>query len=228
MKTEKKLDTVDEQITKEILANTAPGEKPLVIDRVKRWYRMLPDKKRYLEFMTALLSIPVLLTVIILNISSLQSQKNAGGATGPSAITTPNVIIVTQGATSGTTVTPSPTLTPTSSPTPDATCKNQIGPVSIAYPNEGDVISDDPICLSIVRSDPTYCSVFWSYRINGGAWSDYTDKSICMYGLSSGQKNLELRVKNFVSGDETILKRTFSVAGSTATPVPGTQSATLQ
>lgn len=221
MKTEMKHSTNDELPVKELLDEGTSVEKKSVIEKMKHWYRALPDKKRYLEFFTALLSIPVLLTVIILNISSLQSQKNLQGSSGPSS---PNIIIVTQPATNDATATPTPTVTPT----PNAGCKNQIGPIFIAYPNEGDIISDDPICLSIVRSDPSYCSVFWSYRINSGAWSDYTDKSICMYGLSSGQKNLELRVKNFVSGDETTLKRTFTVAGPSSTPIPGTQSATLQ
>lgn len=52
------------------------------IEKLKRWYRAMPDKKRYLEFVTALLTIPVLLTVMISNILSLQ-QKNAAPTPTP-------------------------------------------------------------------------------------------------------------------------------------------------
>ena len=50
--------------------------QPTVLEKIKKWYRNLPDKKRYLEFITALLTIPVLLTVLWSNLNNLQ-QKGA-------------------------------------------------------------------------------------------------------------------------------------------------------
>ena len=37
-------------------------------------YRAIPNKKPYVEFMTALLSIPVLLTVVLLNLNTLRDK----------------------------------------------------------------------------------------------------------------------------------------------------------
>lgn len=173
----------------------------------------MPDKKRYLEFVTALLTIPVLLTVMISNILNLQ-QKNAV----PEPTPVPTVIIQT-----ATPIPQTPISTPVSgsaSPTPtvSAQCKKEVGPIEITYPTEGQMVSTDPVCLDIVRSGTDYCAVVWQYRINESAWSDYTDRSICMYGLTGGTKNLELRVKSIVSGNEVLLKRTFTIPTSTPTP----------
>ena len=72
---------------------------PSFLEKTKRWYRALPDKKRYLEFITALLTIPVLLTVAISNVMNLRQNK----ATPTPAITTTAAVAVT----------PTPTPTPT-------------------------------------------------------------------------------------------------------------------
>lgn len=190
-------------------------EKPL-LERIKRWYRRLPDKKRYLEFITALLTIPVLLTVTVSNILNLQSRNQT-----PTPVITQ---IITPQSTPQPTIQPSVTATiiPTSTPTPSpsAQCKKEIGQVTIADPDENAVVTSDPVCLDIVREGADYCAVVWSYRINGSAWSEYTDKSICMYGLTDGVKNLELRIKSIVTGAETILKRTFIIPSPTPTITP--------
>lgn len=188
------------------------------IDKVRRWYRRLPDKKRYLEFITAFLTIPVLLTVLLSNVSNLQNQKKAEPT--PTPISTPMVN------------TPAPTtrvtpIDPTPTNTPSAQCTPGVGPIEIVYPEENSTVSDDPVCLDIPRQGGNYCSVVWSYRINGSNWSNYTDREVCMYGLSPGTKQLDLRVKSIVSGEEKILRRSFTVAGATATPTPATQSGTL-
>jgi len=200
-------------------------KKQSVMQKIKRWYSRLPDKKIYLEFITALLTIPVLLTVIISNVQNLQKQNTPTPT--PQVTSTPalpddkrmpkepkNIFDPTM-------TTPIPTMTPS------AQCKKEVGPINILYPEEGTTLSKDPICLDIVRTGEDYCAVVWSYRINNGNWSDYTDKSICIYGLSSGTKNVELRVKSIVTGNETILTRSFIVAGTT-TPTPtSTSSASL-
>ena len=188
-------------------------------EKIKRWYRALPDKKRYLEFITALLTIPVLLTVLLNNVSSFQKQN----------VQTPTPVI-TQAIMS--TATPLPlketiSTTQTVTPTQTVECIKEVGPMEILYPTEQDAVSGNPICIEISKQRPNYCSVVWSYRINGGGWSNYTDRTICMYGLSPGVKNMELRIKSIVSGDELILKRSFTVPGE-ASPTPATTSSQLQ
>lgn len=185
------------------------------VEKVKHWYRALPEKKRYLEFITALLSIPVLLTVVISNVLSLQSRNQTPTPTATpqvstTSIPTPRLTVIPTGINTE----PSPTATPS------LQCKKEIGPIEIAYPEENSMISTDPVCLDIVREGTDYCAVVWSYRINGSAWSDYTDKSICMYGLPPGEKKLELRVKSIVTGTETILRRTFTIPSPTPTAAP--------
>lgn len=200
------------------------NQKP-ILEKIKRWYQRLPDKKQYLEFITALLTIPVLLTVIISNVRNLEKQQTTN-VTPTQTVSSPmphDQRPLPREPES--TPTPANTSTPTS--TPSEQCKKEIGPISIVYPEEGITITKDPVCLDISRTGQDYCSVVWSYRINESNWSDYTDKSICIYGLTGGVKKLELRVKSIVTGDETILTRTFTITGTT-TPTPtSTSSAAL-
>lgn len=200
--------------------NKSSEQKP-VVERVRRWYRALPDKKRYLEFVTALLTIPVLLTVLLGNVSNIQKQKNNDLTPTPSISA---AVLITN--------TPTPWLqntgeTQTPTPTSVALCKREVGPMEILYPEENASISENPICLELSKQDPQYCAVVWSYRINGSAWSAYTDRAICMYGLDAGKKTLDLRIKSIASGDEEILKRTFTVLRD-PTPTQASSSASLQ
>jgi hypothetical protein len=199
----------DEQV------NPNPKPKSTQFERLRKWYQAMPDKKRYLEFFTALLTIPVLLTVLLSNISNLQNSKNTTKATPTPTMSTPSPSTAPVDKPS---ITPVITTSPT--PTPGPECIKQIGPVSIVYPTEGAIVNTNPVCLEIARQGQNYCSVVWSYRINGGTWSDYTNSIICMYGLTPGVKNLDLRVNSIVSTDNTILQRTFTVAGNTLTPTP--------
>ncbi|RJR25783.1 hypothetical protein C4578_00930 [Candidatus Microgenomates bacterium] len=189
-----------------------------MIQKIKRWYKELPDNKRYFELLSAVLSIPVLVTVILLNVNNLENMRSrsvekeaAGKAPEPTVI---ERIIEKE---------VSPTIEPSPSPTPPATtpqeCIKEIGPVEIITPSENEVIAKDPICIEISRSNK-YCSVVWSYRINGGSWSDFTDKSICIYSLSPGEKKLELRVKSLVSNEQVLLERNFTIK-SEEIPTPG-------
>lgn len=207
--------------------DTLIEEEPLTLrEKIRRWYRRLPDKKQYLEFVTALLTIPVLLTVIISNVQTLQRQKQNDVSVTP----IPSPTVQETKPVSINTTTPSPTVTISTTPsmTPSAACIKEVGPVSIVYPEEGSTVTKDPVCIDISRTGVDYCAVVWSYRINGGNWSDYTDKSICLYGLSGGSKTLELRVKSIVTGAETILTRTFTVSvTATPTSTTSTSSGTL-
>lgn len=191
----------------------------VIIERIKKWYRGLPDKKRYLEFITAFLTIPVLLTVLLNNVSNIQKQSNLTPTpTNTSIPMTISPPIPTREILSN---------TPSSTPAQETACKKEVGPMDILYPNDQDQVSGNPICIELSKQQSNYCSAVWSYRLNGGAWSNYTDRAICMYGLSSGTKKLELRIKSIVSGDELILTRIFTVIND-ATPTPASQSAQIQ
>lgn len=202
--------------------------KPPVLEQIRAWYRKLPDKKRYLEFITALLTIPVLLTVLLSNITNLNKKEQATptptAATQPTPVlptTQPTIISIYSNTKDATT---SPTLTPTMQCTPG------VGPITIVYPAENQTVSTDPVCLDISRQASNYCSVVWTYRINNGSWSNYTANSICMYGLTSGDKTLDLRVKSIVTGDDAVFTRHFTVAGTVSlpSPTPATTSGTTQ
>jgi len=192
--------------------------------RIRRWYRGLPDKKRYLELITAFLTIPVLLSVLFSNVTNLRSQKTKETTPEPAQPAVITIVQPNQTPVPGESATPK--TTPSPSATPGAQCKPEVGPISIVSPEEKDIVTGDPICLDISRTKKDYCSVVWSYRINGGAWSAYTGNSICMFGLNPGPKTLDLRIKSIVSDDEEVLTRRFTVNGNT--PTPATSSGSTQ
>ena len=185
-----------------------------VVERIKSWYRALPDKKRYLEFVTALLSVPVLLTVILANVRSLQSKPPEISPQGTSG-QAPQITYVPYEVRRG-----EPTRTLFSSPTsqPAKECTREVGPVEIVYPAEGETVIGEPVCIDISYHQGDFCSVVWSYRINSGAWSQYTDKSICLYNIPAGDKTLDVRVKSIASNDEVLLRRAFTVPAPTGDP----------
>ena len=182
------------------------NEKQPLLGKVTDWYRDLPDKKKYIEFVTAVLSVPVLITVIISNVSNLR-----GNETEETAEPTPTTIIkyVTgEVQDPERNEKPTPTQTPTASPTPGE-CKKEVGPVDISYPEEGGVVTENPVTITISYHPGEFCAVVWSYRINGSSWSPFDDKSIALYGMTAGEKKLELKVKSIASGSEKTLNRTF-------------------
>lgn len=65
-----------------------------MLEKLRNWYRGLPDKKKYIEFLTASLSVPVLITVIILNVSNLRS-KDKQTTEPPKVETKEKIIIIT-------------------------------------------------------------------------------------------------------------------------------------
>lgn len=190
-----------------------------MFQRIKNWYKGLPDNKRYLELLSALLSIPVLVTVILLNVNNLENMRNRS-LEKETIVQNPEPTVIERIIEREVLPTsePSPSI---SSPvvTPSEECIKEIGPVEIITPSENEVIEKDPVCIDISRPGK-YCSVVWSYRINNGPWSDFTDKSICIYSLSPGEKKLELRVKSLVSDEQVILKRNFTIGSTSSTPSP--------
>lgn len=187
-----------------------------IVDRIKSSYRALPDKKRYIEFFTALLTVPVLLTVIIANIRNLQSKPATQSAgTGNQ---TPQVTFIPYEVKSG----QQPSVAGTPYPTPTNSlvkeCTREVGPVEIISPAEGERVIANPVCIDISYHQGDYCSVVWSYRLNSAPWSQYTDKSICLYNIPPGDQKLDLRVKSIASDDEVLLTRRFTVPAPTPTP----------
>ena len=168
-------------------------------------------QKRHVEFFTALLTVPVLLTVLMINLANINRDKKEPT---PTPAPTEKIVVVTNPVTpvaSG-----SPILTPT---TPE--CKKEVGPVKITSPAEGQLVNTNPVCLQVSYQVSEYCSVVYSYRIDNGDWSDYTDKQICLYNLEVGPKALELKVKSSQSDDEVTLIRNFYYKSKEApTPTP--------
>lgn len=169
-----------------------------------------PERKHYLEFITAALSIPVLLTVILLNLNSLNAKKETqNNQTQP----TPQTVIIKE--TSPSNGANQTVITPSSS-----SCKKEVGPISISYPSEGAIITDNPVNFIIKYNNPDYCSVVWSYRINGGSWSEYSSNSPSIFNLPNGNVTFDLRIQSTVSQDQDQITRKFTYQNSSATPSP--------
>lgn len=176
-------------------------------------YKAIPNKKPYVEFFTALLTIPMLLTVVLLNYNTLTNNKNAKPTETPKS--GGNIFVFPTNADKE--PTQATTKTETVVVTKEA-CKKQLGPVSITSPREGETISDNPASLIVSYDDDEYCSAVWSYRINGGKWSEYDDKSLALYNLPQGNIKVELRVKSLASSDEKTLTRSFTYRGENNQP----------
>lgn len=177
-----------------------------MFDKFLKYVRAIPKRKHYLEFLTATLSIPVLATAILINIGNLKGED---AKKEPA----PERIIVS--------------YPPSEKDQPEdkdekqtniEVCIKKVGPVTIRYPQEGDIVTDNPLTVRIDYDLGDYCAVVWSYRINNGRWSDYDDTSFSLYNLPNGQKTLEVRVKSIASTDEKMLKRTFDYQGTEAQP----------
>lgn len=194
-----------------------------MMEDVKHWYRQLPDKKRYVEFLTAVLTVPVLITVIITNIGNLKGKDQTPAAVNPTGTTVTYVQVPATPEPTPITGQTAPTVKPTASD-----CRKEVGPAVITKPAEGEIINDGVLTLDIDYEIGEYCAVVWQYRINGGAWSEYTDKSVVLYGMQPGTKTLELRVKSIASGHEKLLTRNFTVAGMiTPSPTPESSPAAM-
>lgn len=173
---------------------------------IKRGVKDIHTKKPYLELIAAALTIPVLATVIILNVNNLKgsdAKEPEDDKNQTIVITQPSnnddesekEVIVTKEA-----------------------CKAGIGDVEIATPEENEEVSENPVEISINYDANGYCAVVWSYRVNGGSWSSYDDSTISLYNLSNGDVKLELRVKSIVDSSQENLTRNFTYSGASQTP----------
>src|SRR6266404_2072701 len=133
----------------------------------KKKIERLYDKKPMIEFVVAVLSIPSILLLLILNLKSLTSSNNAKPTPTPSNNTSvPNFFARPISRVPKTTILPNETQAP---------CVKGLGPVSITTPNEGDMITTNPIEVAISYDDSKYCSAVCSYGVNGSNWSDYNN-----------------------------------------------------
>ena len=193
-----------------------------MLEKFRHWYRILPDKKRYLEFVTALLTIPVLLTVIYTNMVSIREDKKSN--TTPTPEKSEKIVIIREDENKenekSNTPTPIPTLelSPTQS---TKECKKEVGPVKISSPSEEEIVQDDLICVKIDYTVGEFCSVAWSYKLDDNKWSDYTSSPFCFSKLDPGKHELDLRVQSVASTDEVTLERTFYIKTKEApSPTP--------
>ncbi len=185
------------------------------LNKMYQKIKNLPNKKNYLEFVTALLSIPVLLTVVYMNYLSIQEKRTQDALT-PTPAPTQTVVTIIRERDSQ----PEPTAIPNETIISEKECEPGIGKIEITKPTEEVVVSDNPLEVDITYAKGDYCSVVWSYRINGSSWSDYTDNNIVIYNLPSGQKKLELRVKSIVSGETQTIERNFTYKNTSEIPTP--------
>lgn len=209
--------------------------------KIKQVLKDIPNKKGYVEFVTATLSIPIMFTVLTTNIMNLQKSsaksdppKTESAAPAAKEETVKIIPVVASdsmpapektAASQSVTPTPQTLLAKASETTPSpSSCKKEVGPASISYPAENQTVSGSPLCID-VSQDSLYCSAILSYRLDGGAWSQYLDKSICLMNLSPGTHEIDVRVKSQVVSDEKLLQRMFIYAAP-ATPTPTLPPAT--
>src|SRR5687767_15250577 len=101
-----------------------------VFSKIAAHYRDIPNKKPYIEFLTALLTVPVLLTVIILNLNSLNKDKEADTK---STVTTEKIYVTIP---AGNNTITNPTTEP---------CTPGVGHVEITSPEENETVADNPV-----------------------------------------------------------------------------------
>lgn len=162
-------------------------------------------KKQYIEFITAFISIPLSITWLLLNLNNIKNIN-----VRPTPTPTPMVNTIIQQI-------DSPQAKNTGNTDPvmvekvvekDA-CKKGLGPVTIVSPSEGETVTENPVIFTISYDNSTYCSAVWSYRVNGGQWSGYSDTSLGVYNIPEGAVTFELRVKSVVTDDTKTLVRKF-------------------
>lgn len=194
-----------------------------IFNKIKNWYQNLTDKKKYFEIISAFLTIPMLITVIIVNTNNIKNQKKIQNATATTA--TPIQVIITGSQTKENqptssqpiiptstpklTTTPTPTSTPTPTPTVSTSCIQEIGPIEIISPQEGEIITADQVCLN-VSTNPKYCPLVWSYNLDNSNWSKFNNNDICLYNLTNGPKQLQIQFKNTFTNKTVTLVRNFN------------------
>lgn len=190
--------------------------------KTKEIIKKLPEQKPHLDFLAALLTIPVLITVLLLNFNNLNLKKTASTTPTPTQTQADK-----QKTLSPTPKRPSTNVTSVESavsaiPTPQGACTPDIGPIDISFPQENQTVSDNPVCIDISYHGQGYCAVVWAYKVNNGSLSDYANNTACLYNLPNGQNTFTLQVKSLVSNNTQTLERHFLYKGTNPnfTPTP--------
>lgn len=194
----------------------------------KRGLEHLYAKKPFIEFIVALLSIPSLILVLILNYNSIKNLDAKAAPTPIQNITVPNSntgINIPKFFSRPLSKTPESTPSTSASQTP---CNKSLGPVSISSPQEGNVVSTNPVEVDISYDDSTYCGAVWSYSVNGSSWSPYDDNSVALYNLPNGPVQFQLQIKSLTSSDQMTLTRNFTYNGQSTAPAPTNASSSAQ
>ncbi len=179
----------------------------------------MPDKKRYFELVAAILSIPVLITVILLNTNILRGEKKDDLPTTPTIIETQKVQVITQP--------PQQIVVQQSQPEsklPKTNCIEGVGPVDILSPRNGEELRANPVCLQI-NTDKDYCPVLFSSSLDGSDFSEYSSDGVCFYNLEAGEHDATVRIKSTITDEVVSLGRSFVIEDNvqgvaTGTPVP--------
>jgi hypothetical protein len=178
-----------------------PTENLNNFQKFKKNLKEFHTKKPYIEFFTALLTVPVLVTVIYLNINNIKGSDKTPEVKGEETKT----MVITQ---------PSEKITEKEIVITKEACEPGIGDIVISSPDEGDIVSSNPVFIDIDYEENGYCNIVWSYKINEGEWSNFDDRSIALNNLKSGDIKLELRVKSVVNSDTKTLTRRFIYDGT--------------
>ncbi len=178
------------------------------MDKAKNVVHKLHKAKPHLDYIAALLTIPVLITAILINVTNLGKSKNVPNPSPAPRSTYGNTSIETVKATS------------VPIPTSSSNCTPGIGNVSIDYPQNNSIVSVNPVCISIAYASNNHCAVVWAYRINSGPWSNYSNDSVCLYNMPSGQITYDLQIKSLVNSDTQIAHTVFTYAPPSPTPTP--------
>lgn len=183
----------------------------LMLDKITDLYHNLPDKKKYIDLVTAALTIPVLISVIVTNLVNLNHDKNKDIISAKVVQPTVERIIIKE------TEFPKPTLEKkkteiTITPSPTIKCDTNLPIFEIISPAENEKISNDPTCVTLNQIDKgNYCSFLHAYRVNdSSSWSTYSDEPICLYNMASGDIKLEIKIKSISIGIEKTYTRNFT------------------
>jgi len=169
--------------------------KPIIL-KIKK-----TDKKKLIDLIIGFLTIPSLITILILNLNNLKESK-----TDTSDKTTSNqekTIIIqnqptaSQSADNNNLPKPSPIVFPS----PEENCNPNSDSIQIVYPKENQTVHDNPFCISMkIDENDNSCPLEWAYSVNHKPLSAWSSEPICFYDLKNGEVNLKIVVKNKKSG----------------------------
>lgn len=199
-----------------------------MFDKINNWYHNLPDNKKWIDLVTAVLTIPVLVTVIASNLGYIKKDEKPEVSAQNLQPTIERIIIKEEGSSTPLLKEAEADEKEVAVQSPAVSCDVNLPEFEIIAPNENEKISADPVCLTIRQKTlGNYCSVLWAYKTNNGSWSTFTNEPICLYNSAQGDIKIEIKIKSH-NGTETTLSRNFIIEKnspsptvmSTLTPVP--------